>query len=261
MASLHDSLPVSRPHHRAPALLLVLLFGAASLILGAGSAAAADGYKYWNYFHVKNGSYAFAQTGASDFTPKDGAVEAYRYGTSTAADGLPPRADLTTYSFAKVCAGTPTQSGEKRVAVLLDFGTKADAASGDTPPAPRAACATVPSDADGQQVLGAVAQVRAQKGLTCGIDGYPTSTCSVTVKDPGSQSTGASVSFALPAAAQPSASPSSGPSQDQAGGSASSDSSSSSSSGGVLVTVGVLVLVLALAGVAFARSRRSGSTD
>ena len=94
--------PLRRTLGALGALVLALLVVAGT----ARTADAADGYKYWNYFHVEGGKYAFAQTGPADFTPKDGTVEAYRYGLSTAADGLPPRTDATTYTVEDICAGT-----------------------------------------------------------------------------------------------------------------------------------------------------------
>ncbi len=185
------------------ALMALLTAGlTAGLTVGvtAGAAQAATGYRYWNYFHVQNGKYVFAKSGAGDYTPKNGAVEAYRYGTSTASKGLPPRADLGKYDFGSICAGTKAAAGQKRVAVILDYGTKADAPDGQAPPAPRTACAAVPSTANGQQVLDSVSQVR-QHPYTCGIDGYPATGCSVTVKN-AHESTGRPVPFALPKAAQ-----------------------------------------------------------
>ena len=66
---------------------------------------------------------------------------------------------------------------QKRVAVLVDFGVEADAREGEQPPAPYAACAQVPSNATGMQVLDAVADVRSETSdfgpALCGIDGYP----------------------------------------------------------------------------------------
>jgi len=192
---------------RVPGLARLLSFltavalGFGVLTVGAGTANAATGYKYWNYFHVQNGAYVFAKTGPSGYTPKDGSVEAYRYGLSTASSGLKPRTGPSTYPFAKICAGAKAHTGKKRVGVLIDYGTKTDAAGGETPPSPRAACAVVPVKATGQQVLESVADVRVQKQLVCGIDGYPASTCSVTVKNaPKAGTTGQNVSFTLPKA-------------------------------------------------------------
>ena len=229
-----------RPAGALTVLLLALLFVAGT----ARTADAADGYKYWNYFHVEGGKYVFAQTGAADFTPKDGTVEAYRYGLSSTAAGLAPRTDPATYTVEKICKGTKAEQGQKLVGVLLDYGTAADAESGETPPKPRAACAAVPTNANGQQVLDAVADVRVENQLTCGIDGYPVKSCSVTVKNPPAATTEKPVAFALPAAATDT--------KDSAG-----TSASDSDNGGVpWALVGVGAAVVILGGGAFALSRR-----
>jgi hypothetical protein len=164
------------PRRHLLAALLSLLLAGFAVTGSAGSAHAADGYRYWNYFHVKNGALVFATTGAASFVPQDGGIEAYRFGTSTPQQGLEPRVDLTKVTFGSVCSTTKPQAGEKRVAVLLDFGTKADS-GGAQVPHPRAACAQVPTKDNGMQVLGSVAKVRTQKGMICGLDGYPASGC------------------------------------------------------------------------------------
>lgn len=236
---------------RIVGIVLASLLGAlAPTLLVAGSASAADGYKYWNYFHVQGGKFAFAQTGPSGFVPKEGAVEAYRYGLSSTAAGLPPRTEPTTYSFDKLCADSKAQSGEKRVGVLIDYGTTADAVGGATPPDPRGACAVVPSNANGQQVLDAVSDLRAEKGLVCGIDGYPAQGCSVTVKNPPAAQPQSTVAFKLPASAQAS----------KAATSDSTNASDSQDDGGfpwTLVIVVVAVVVIGAAALAVSRRNRT----
>jgi hypothetical protein len=254
MAIHLPSLP--RPHspgvRRRLTVLLAVLVSLPAVLLGvAAPAQAATGYKYWNYFHVDNGKYAFAQTGPGDFTPKNRAVEAYRYGLSSSASGLPPRTSASTYSFGDLCKGTKPQAGQKLVGVLIDYGTAADADGGGTPPKPRGACAAVPTKATGQQVLEKVADLRAQGGLVCGIDGYPVKGCSVTVKNPPAPATEQDVAFAMPAKAAPkAASPSS----------TSSSSSSTSDQGGVpwtLVVVVLVVVVVAAGGLLLARRNKT----
>ena len=124
--------------------------------------------------------------------------------------------------------------------MLLDFGAKADAPSGQRPPQPRAACAVVPANATGQGVLQAAAKVRAQKGLVCGIDGYPASGCSVTVKNPPStHQQQQNVSFHLPKVT------------------GSSHATHEPARRGVpWVLIGVVVVVVVLAGAALALARR-----
>jgi hypothetical protein len=236
--------PAHRRTRRALALLSAGLLTALVLVVLAAEADATDGYRYWNYFHVSNGAYVFAQTGPGSYKPKDGAVEAYRYGLSTAADGIKPRTAATTYGIDDICGTTKPAAGQKRVGVLIDYGTSADSGSRDTLPEPRAACAVVPAAATGQQVLEKVAKVRVEKQLTCGIDGYPATGCSVTIKNARTKATEKSVAFAMPAKAR----------TKQAAGSG----SKADSSGGLsLPVVGVGVAVVVLAAGALLLSRRN----
>ncbi|MGZ4444783.1 MAG: SCO2322 family protein [Nocardioidaceae bacterium] len=212
----------------------------AGLLVGtsAGTADAASGYRYWNYFHVTGSTYTFAQTGAAGYTPKPNSVEAYRYGTSTTAKGLPPRADLATYTIGKICGSTKPGAHQKRVGVLLDYGTAADA-QGATVPKPRAACAVVAQDANGQQVLDAVAKVRLAKGLTCAIDGYPASGCGDQVQNAPAPAKEQDVAFTLPKS------------------SSSTPASDSGSSTPLVVGAVVLVVLLVGGGVALTRRNRA----
>ncbi|MGZ4494594.1 MAG: SCO2322 family protein [Nocardioides sp.] len=226
---------------RVRALLQVLTALVAAVVLGGvvSPANAADGYRYWGYFHVQGQKFTFAQTGPAGFVPKDGTVEAYRFGTSTAKQGVQPRADLAKLDFATVCQDTKAATGKKRVAVLLDYGTAADA-GGAKVPAARAACASVPTKANGQQVLAAVAQVRTSKGLICALDGYPATGCGDPVKNASVPTSEPTVGFALPASAD--AKP------------ATTDSGSNTA---LLVGGGVLVVLLAAGGFALSRRTRA----
>jgi hypothetical protein len=227
---------------RIVALFSTLLFAVLMVGGSAGTAHAADGFKYWNYFHVKGGKYAFATTGPSGFKPPNGTVEAYRYGLSSTAAGLQPRVAATTYTIDDLCADTKATTGQKRVGVLIDYGTAADAANGEKPPKPRGDCAVVPTNANGQQVLDAVADVRVEKQLVCGIDGYPVKGCSVTVKNPPPAANEKNVAFTLPAAAK----------------TGESQAAQTEDDGGVPWTlVGVVAAVVVIGGGALALTRRN----
>lgn len=94
-------------------------------------------------------------------------MEGWRFGVSPDADSAArPRG---TARFAAVCEGTPARPGTKRVALLLDFGTAADA------PATRTACARVPADATSADALAAVAPPLRYNsaGLVCAIMRLP----------------------------------------------------------------------------------------
>ncbi len=187
------------PLRRTTAALITLLVTGFALVATASSASAEDGYRYWNYSHLAGDTFEFAQTGPGDVTPKDGDVEGWRYGTSTVSQGISPRADLATVTFDAVCGDTEAAAGEKRVAVLIDYGTESDA-DGATAPEPRAECAVVPNDANGQQVLDDVVDLRADQGMICALDGYPAKGCGEPVGDAEVSAEQQNVEFVLPAA-------------------------------------------------------------
>jgi hypothetical protein len=181
------------------AALAAALLAAALLVGGlAGPAAAEDGYRYWNYSQLDGDTFAFAQTGPGDTNPEDGGVEGWRFGTSTVSQGVFPRADLAEVDFDSVCGDTDAADGEKRVAVLVDYGTEADA-DGAEVPEPRGACAVVAADATGQQVLESVVDVRSEKNMICALDGYPAAGCGEPVGDAQVSADEQTVAFTLPA--------------------------------------------------------------
>lgn len=170
-------MPHSVARHRAlsasvlTALLLPLLAGA---LVALASPAHAAAYRYWGYFQQSAGSWAFAQVGPAQSRPADGSVEGWRFAVADETSTRFPRA---LPSFDEVCSAVPAEAGRKRVAVVLDFGRPADAPDGSTPPKPTARCAVVDTAASGAAVLAAVATVRAEKSLTCAVDGFPATGC------------------------------------------------------------------------------------
>ncbi|MFI0810154.1 SCO2322 family protein [Streptomyces echinatus] len=152
-------------------------FVAALLLLGSAGRAGAAGYRYWSFWERGGGHWTYATQGPSFVRPDDGAVEGFRFAVSEdSADASRPRG---TADFDTICAGTAAKSGTKRVAVVLDFGTPADAPSGETPPGRRTACARVASDATSADALAAVAKPLRYdtNALLCAIAGYPVKGC------------------------------------------------------------------------------------
>lgn len=233
-------------------LLLRRVIGAISALFLAVTAVAAlaapaqaeEGYEYWMYFHLEGDTWAFSQVGPADYQPKDGDVEGFRYGVSTANAGIEPRADLAEVNFDTVCAGTEAAEGQKRVAVVLDFGTL----DGKTAaPEPRAECAVVDEAASTQDVLGEVAEVRVENAMTCAFDGYPASGCGEPVKNAEVPADEETVAFALPSdAADDAGTP------DPAG-----DDAAAEDSGLLWPLVGVALIVVLIAAGALALSRRN----
>lgn len=166
----------SRTALRTRLLPLAVLGALVALVLPAQAAQAAS-YRYWGYYQVVNGAWAFSQNGPDKTTPADGATEGWRWAVDdgTGATPRPPRALPT---FQAVCDTTPVETGKKRVAVVIDFGRAADADGTSTPPPPVARCASVATAATGAEVLAAVATVRTgSTGLVCGLDNYPATGC------------------------------------------------------------------------------------
>ncbi|MEU7210304.1 SCO2322 family protein [Streptomyces sp. NPDC044989] len=171
---------------------LVLLFLAAFLLIGTAGQAQAAGYRYWSFWDRDGGTWVYATQGPSMTRPSDGDVQGFRFAVSeNSGDAAQPRG---TADFASICARTPAEEGRKRVALVLDFGTAPDAPSGETPPAPRTACAQVSPDATTADALAAVAGPLRYNtnALLCAIAGYPKSGCGEQV----SQKEGSSVSAA-----------------------------------------------------------------
>ncbi|WP_322620210.1 SCO2322 family protein [Streptomyces acidicola] len=195
------------PRRTSPANPFRFLFLLALVIVvwGAGPALA-TGYRYWSFWEQDGGrgdgrnggsAWTYATQGPSTARPSDGDVQGLRFAVSRDADdAAEPRGAA---DFASICAKTPPSEGRKRVALVIDFGTAADAPSGETPPEPRTACALVPEDATTAEALAAVAgPLRYDtNALLCAIADYPEMGCGDPVPDSGADTgagTGASAS-------------------------------------------------------------------
>lgn len=168
-----------------------LLLLAALLVWGAAGQAQAVGYRYWSFWERAGEKWTYATEGPSTARPADGAVQGFRFAVSEdSGDATRPRG---TADFDTICAQTPEREGRKRVALVLDFGTAADAAEGETPPKARTACATVAPDATTAQALAAVAgPLRYDaNALLCAIAGYPRKGCGEQVASAGDRPTSA----------------------------------------------------------------------
>jgi hypothetical protein len=222
------------------AVIAILVTLAGGVVVAPAQAAA---YRYWGYFHLTKGAWAFAQTGAAQAIPANGAVEGWRFAVADESSIRTPRATPT---FAALCTGTAIKAGTKRVALVLDFGRPADSADGATPPAPKATCVTVPEKATGADILVAGgATLRVSKTLDCAIDGWPATGC------------GEAVANVSAAAASPDTKITIAAPKANAAGSAtqSPDKSSTGSPALALGGAGALALVAALGFGAWRRSR------
>jgi hypothetical protein len=149
---------------------------AALLTQGAGTAQAA-GYRYWSFWELDGQKWTYATQGPATLRPQDGSTQGFRFSVSEdSADAATPR---DTKTFAEICEGTPEREGRKRIALVIDFGTAADAPQGERPPEGSTFCASVAEDASAADALAAVAApLRYDSGaLLCAIEGYPRQGC------------------------------------------------------------------------------------
>ncbi|WP_311203277.1 SCO2322 family protein [Streptomyces gossypii] len=171
-----------------------------SLLALTATPAHADGYRYWSFWEQqsseksengKQDDWKYATQGPSLLRPDDGAVVGFRFSVSEdSADAAKPRGAA---DFDAICADTPEKSGSKRIALVVDFGTAADARSGEQPPEARTACARVGGDASAADALAAeVKPLRySSDALLCAIAGYPESGCGEQVSGSGKDADGA----------------------------------------------------------------------
>ncbi|MCL6732723.1 SCO2322 family protein [Streptomyces neyagawaensis] len=234
----------------ASAATLLLL----CVLVGLGGPAHAAAYRYWSFWDrgADGFGWVYATQGPSTARPSDGDVQGFRFAVSADSDdAAEPRGAAR---FDAICSGTAARDGQKRIALVLDFGTAEDAPAGETPPPARTACARVPSDATTADALAAVAKPLRYdtNALLCSIAGYPRKGCGEAIADDGpdpSSTSGAS-----------SASGASGTSGASDGSAASEDARTSDEKGpsvGLFVGIGA-VAVLGAAAVWQARRRRRG---
>ena len=152
------------------ALALAVAVVVPSAVLPAASQAAA--YRYWSYWLGSDGTWAFANVGPAFRSPADGTIEGWRFSVSGVEGNHAPSFAA---DFEAVCGDTPPEEGRKRVAVVVDPGLASDAPDGEQVPGAWAMCVVAEPRATGYDVLRAAATVRAERGLICGIGGYPRS--------------------------------------------------------------------------------------
>lgn len=171
----------SRPVSRVVTLIIALAAFGGTLSGWGGGTADATAYRYWSYWLGTDAGWTFSTQGAAR-RPADGTVDGWRFAVSEAtSSSTPPRREP---SFDRLCGTTEPVEGSKRVGLVVDFGTSADAPGGESPPAMLARCVVVPDDANGYDVLVAAVTLRTQDGLICGMDGYPATECGAPVTDP-----------------------------------------------------------------------------
>lgn len=228
-----------------------------ALFAFAPAAHADSAYRYWSYFTSSDGTWTYAMKGPADIVPADGTVDGWRFAVTSDAMATPPNPTAAP-DFATLCKDVPAEAGKKRVGLVIDAGPTAVAPAGETPLNQSVACTVVPVDATGLQVLESLDKVRLDKGLVCGIDGYPATECAPTV-DLALASLNGDASTA--ASAAPATSASTDAMSTQAAPSESSSAtptSTSSGNGSMWITFLIIGLVILVVGFVITRSRRRG---
>lgn len=168
-------------------MLAAAIVVAAGVPLTVAAPAQAAAYRYWSYWHVDNGAWAFSQVGAGGWRVQDGSVEGWHFAVSPNTRSAPPPRYAASKAFDELCGDTAKVGGQVRVALVLDFGVGADYPSGDGPPVPALVgdCYVVPDRSTGIDVLNeAKVSVRDQAGLVCALAGHPATGCGEIVSDP-----------------------------------------------------------------------------
>ena len=146
--------------------------------------AADKGWRYWGYFQAAPGAktWTAAMTGPT-VDIADGAVEGWSFVFSS--DDVPSLSPKVKPDFAKICAGVKSDRDTKRVALVIEYGSKAWAPKGESPRKTMTTCVRTAKTSQGIDVLGQVTKIRAaSSGLICGLGGYPAKECGVEIPTP-----------------------------------------------------------------------------
>ncbi len=177
------------PRPRLAAGILALSLAVVGILVAAAPAEAASAYRYWTYWYANpsDASWTYGPVGPGGHAVDDGSVEGWRFVVAAPNPQAPQPRVSASSAFASICGKTARPAGKDRVAVVVDFGTAADAPPGEAPPAGvRGTCALVPNGSKGLAALSTAGyQPRLGSGLVCGLSGYPAHECGVVVQQPG----------------------------------------------------------------------------
>ena len=113
----------------AASLLVTALAGAGIAMAAVPAEAATSAYRYWSYWYAGPAATAwtYGPIGPAGHPVVDGAVEGWRFVVAAPNPDAPPPRHSASTAFKDICAGTARPTGKVRVAVVVDFGTAADA--------------------------------------------------------------------------------------------------------------------------------------
>ena len=242
---------------RAPLRVVLAALVAACLSALTVAPAHAAAYRFWGFYQLTDGAWSFAQKGPDQTVPADGSVDGWRFAVADEASTRFPRGVLT---FEQICGSTPAQDGKKRVGLVVDFGRSADSADGAVPPEPKAVCAVVDKDGTSTAVLAAAGEVRTEKGLVCGVAGYPATGCGGAVKEVGAEAKAPDepVTIAAPAATTAATTPSAAGTDTNVPGTPLTAESGTNVAAYVIAALALLALLGYLVARARSRARQDG---
>jgi hypothetical protein len=165
-------------------LLISLLILATSILFIPQSHAATKGWRYWGYFQSAPGvaKWNAAMTGPT-VDISDGAVEGWSFVFSS--DDVPSLVPSVKPRFAAICAGEKFDKDTKRIALVIDFGSKNWAPKGEKPRKTISTCVRTAKTSQGIDVLNQVVKIRAaSSGFICGLSGYPAKECGLEIATP-----------------------------------------------------------------------------
>ena len=166
------------------AFFITLLILTTSTLVLPSSQAATKGWRYWGYFQAAPGKtvWTAAMTGPT-VDIADGAVEGWSFVFSS--DDVPSVAPKVNPSFKTICAGMKPDPDTKRIALVVEFGSKAWAPKGEKVGKTITRCVRTAIESQGIDVLGQVVKIRAaSSGLICGLNGFPAKECGVEIATP-----------------------------------------------------------------------------
>jgi len=136
----------------------------------------ASEFRYWTYWTSTEKDWSFSALGPA-FRPADESIiEGWRLAVTGVDATTPPRVEVPDV-YDRACGNVEPQPGILRIAVVLDYGTPADAPSGESPPRLVITCTQVSEGATGFDALKSIAEIRSERGFVCGLSGYPATGC------------------------------------------------------------------------------------
>ncbi|CAB4907222.1 unannotated protein [freshwater metagenome] len=146
----------------------------------------ASEYRYWTYWTSTTQDWAFSSLGPA-FRPADESIiEGWRLAVTGVDATKPPRVEVADV-YVRACGDVTPKAGILRIAVVLDYGTSADAPVDESPPGLVIACAAVPEGSTGFDALKSITDIRSERGFVCGLSGYPATGCGRETVEPSSE--------------------------------------------------------------------------